>query len=189
MNLYRLDVINRRKIRFPSEKIAISEDMFFNIDFFCGANRVSAINEMGYCYFENILSISRKYDSGRLDRTVRFYEAVREKMAVYGLENRADLRLMRTFLMDIRVAIRMIIQSNCTRKEKYQNIRNILENEIVKNVLATYPIEMYIPAMRLLTKWMKDGNVRGVYWLMRFREYGKRQNWLKWLLKKIGIGR
>lgn len=189
MSLYRLDVINQGNIRFPSEKIAISEDMFFNLDFFCSANRVAVINEIGYCYFENLSSISRKYDFGRLDRTIRFYEAMKEKLVLYGLEDQATLRLMRTFLMDIRVAIRMIIQSDMEKKQKYREIQGILENGKVKTVLVAYPIETYIPAMRLLTKWMNDGNVKGVYWLMKFREYAKRQSWLKILLKQIGIGR
>ena len=188
MNLYRLDVIQERGLRFPSEKVAISEDLFFNIDFFCSVNRVSVINEMGYCYVENVSSISRKYDQGRLDRTISFYHAMYEKLKQYKLEDQVGYRLMRTFLMDIRVAVRMIIRSDMEKKKKFQNIQDILENEQVKAVLTTYPIETYIPAMRLLTKWMREGNVRGVYNLMRLREYAKKQNHLKILLKQVGIG-
>ena len=65
----------------------------------------------------------------------------------------------------------------------------MLKHQMVKDVLSTYPIDTYIPSMRLLMQLMRSGNVRGVYWLIRAREYARGTTWLKTLLKKIGIGR
>ena len=189
MNLYRMDVIRREKIRFPSERLAISEDLFFNIDFFCCANRVAVTDETGYFYYENQSSISRKYDSGRLERTVRFYNAMKTQVKKYGLENSVSYRVERTFLMDIRVLVRMIVLSDMTKEQKLREIRKVLVEKQVKSVLMSYPIETYIPAMRLLVKWMRDEKVRCVYWLMQVREYGRKQVWLKIMLKRVGIGK
>lgn len=189
MNLYRMEVIVRNNIRFRSEKEAVAEDMYFNIDFFCNANRIVAIDEVGYFYFENLSSISRKYDPKRFERTIRFYEIMKQQVLTYGLQDCVSFRIERTFLMKIRVALRLIVLSDLPRKEKYIAIQQILEHKLVKEVLACYPIETYIPAMRLLAMWMRSGNVAGVYGLIILREYAKKVTWLKSSLKKIGIGK
>lgn len=188
MILYRMHVITENNIRFPSEKVAISEDMFFNVAFFSNASRVSVIDEKGYYYFDNQASISRKYDTGRLKRTVRFYENMKCHLQKYGLEHDAAFRLERTFLMDIRVLLRMITLSDLSRREKYQEIKVVLDHALVQEVLNTYPLDTYVPAMRLLVKCMHRGNASGVYWLIMIREYAKGTTWLKVWLKRMSIG-
>lgn len=189
MNLYKLEVINQNNIRFRSEKEAVAEDMFFNVDFLCNANRVAAIDEIGYFYFENLASISRKYDSNRFERTICFYEMLKQQVLNYGLQDVAAFRVERTFLMKIRVALRLLVLSDSSRKEKYDGIQQILDHRLIKEVLSYYPINTYIPAMRLLAKLMRRGKVRGVYGLIVIREYAKRTTWLKAMLKHIGIGK
>lgn len=188
MNLYRMEVIRANHLRFRSEKVAVAEDMYFNIDFFCHANRITAVNETGYYYFENTASISRKYDPKRFDRTVNFYRTIQQQLAQYGLEDRVSHRAERSFLMKIRVAIRHIVLSDLPRRQKIQEIRQILNHDLVKEVLGRYPVEAYIPAMRTLTKAMRRGDAGFVYWLIQFREFAKGTTWLKAMLKKIGIG-
>ena len=189
MNLYRSDVIETNHIRFPSEKVAISEDLFFNVDFFSHASRVTAINEQGYFYFENMGSISRKYDSGRLERTVRFYEEMKICLERNRLEEVAGLRLTRTFLMDIRFLLRMVIASDMTRKEKLQEIQKVLENRQVRTAILNYPVDTYSPAMRLLTKMIYNRNAKGVYFLITMREHSRKKDKLKPIFRLMGIGR
>lgn len=189
MNLYRRDLISCSQLRFPSEKIAVSEDSFFNVDFLCNARRVAVMDEMGYFYFENMSSISRTYDSGRLERIVRFYENMREKIKKYGLEAEAAFRLERTFLMIIRASMSMIVRSPMKKKDKYRELRRVLEHQQVKAILKAYPIDTYSAAVRLLTKWMRAGNVTGVYWLIKIRQYSDNRIWLKRLMKRAGIGK
>lgn len=189
MSLYRMDVITRANIRFRSEREAIAEDMYFNVDFFCNADRVAAMDEVGYFYCENPTSTSKRYDPNRLKKTVRFYEILKEQVAQYHLEDKVALRIERTFLMKARFAIRLIVAADVEKKEKYGEIRKILRHDLVKQVLAAYPIDTYIPAMRMLKKLMKAGSVPGVYHLIKIRENAKGSSGLKRLLKKIGIGR
>jgi len=189
MNLYRMEVITGSNLRFRSEKIAVAEDLYFNIDFFMHARRITALNEIGYYYFENSRSISRKYDPRRFERTVNFYKTVQEQMSQYGLEDRVSHRAERSFLMKVRVAIRHIVLSDMPRKQKLREIQEILDHSLVKEVLFRYPIETYIPAMRLLSKWMRNGDAAGVYWLMKLRETAKKRTLLKVFLKRLGIGK
>ena len=189
MNLYRRDVIENNKLRIPSEKVAVSEDSFFNVDFFGIAKCVAVMDEMGYFYFENMSSISRTYDSGRLDRIARYYENMQEKLVQYGLEAEGAHRLERTFLMIVRSAMNMIVQSSMKKTHKHQELRRVLAHERVNAVLRSYPIDTYGLAMRFLATWMRSGNVRGIYWLIRIRACSKNKIWLKQLMNRIGIGK
>jgi hypothetical protein len=189
MNLYRMDVIRDNDLRFISERYAIAEDLYFNVDYFMHSRRIVSINEQGYYYFENQGSISRKYDPKRFERTLNYYEEVQKQVKQYDLADIIAYRVDRSFIMKVRVAIRHVVLSELTRKEKLSQIRRMLEADTVKKVLDSYPIDSLIPAMRLLTKWMRKEKVARVYWLMKLREYAKGVSWLKKSLKRIGIGK
>lgn len=189
MNLYRMSIIRKHNLRFISEKYAIAEDMHFNVDYLCHAGRVTAVNETGYCYFQNQTSISRKYDPNRIQRTFRFHQILHEKTAWYGIEERCAFRIDRSYLMKVRVAIRLITDSMLSKKEKMEQIRGLLEHEITRAVLQRYPIEKYQPAMRLLMWMMRREWVTGVYYLMKIRERMRGNRIFRFGLRLIGIGR
>lgn len=118
MNLYRMSVIKDCSLRFESERIAVAEDFLFNLDFFCCSHTVSVIKEVGYFYFENTSSISRKYDPKRFERTIRFYHVLRERISRYNLADIVENRAERTFLLKIRVALRLLVCADLLRREK-----------------------------------------------------------------------
>ena len=170
MNLYRMSVIKDNNIKFPSEKVAIAEDLFFNIDFFMFSQRIAALNEKGYFYYENSLSTSRKYDPKRFGRTLNFYYKLHEQVASHKLTDKISYRIDRSFLMKIRITIKHIVNSDMHNREKIKNIKLILKNELVKQVLNTYPVETFWGGMRLLVKLMRKENAVGVLCMIKFRE-------------------
>lgn len=189
MNLYRMDIIRKNNICFISERYAVAEDFYFNVDYFHFANRVVFTKEKGYFYFKNYESTCEKYNPKRFERTLNYYNVITQKVDSYGLKEKVENRIERSFLMKLRVAIRHIVLSDLKRKEKFRQIKEILENDTVKSVLNKYPIETYIPSMRLLAKKMRSQSVGSVYYLMKFREKGRRTSGLKTLLRWIGIGK
>jgi len=189
MNLYRMDIIRREKLRFESEKYAVAEDLYFNVDYLYHAKCVVATDEIGYCYFQNENSISRKYDRKRFGRTLNFYRVLSERIGRYALGDSAMRRAERSFLMKIRVAIRHIVISDMDRHQKIAEIREILNDSLVSSVLDSYPVETYIPAMRLLSVLMRAKCVRTVYLMMKFRETAKQYGALRRMIGKFGIGR
>lgn len=188
-NLYRADIISKNKIRFISERITVAEDLYFNIDFLCHASRVSVVDEANYFYFENHCSHTRSFDYRRIERTMNFYRTIRAKTNQYGLEDVCSDRIDRCFLTKVRVAIRLIVISDLPKRKKMQTIEGILKDKVTREVLERYPIRSYIPAMRLLTKMMRDGNISGVYFLVKMREGIGRKGIIKAALKTIGIGK
>lgn len=189
MNLYSMDIIRQNSLRFISERYAVAEDQYFNIDYFYYAKRIVAVNEYGYYYFENTASTSRKYNEKRFERTINYYHTINEQVQRYGLEDKVAYRADRSFLMKVRVAIRLIVLSDLKFGDKMREIRFILSNEVVTTCLKNYPIDAYIPSMRLLMKMMRSKNVLGIYILMFVREGAKQNRFFVRLLKLIGIGR
>lgn len=189
MSLYRMDLIKKHGIRFISERYAVAEDFFFNLDFLYHSKKAIFVKESGYFYCQNLESTCEKYNPKRFERTLNYYTTICEKVEQYGLKNRVAYRIERSFLMKLRVAIRHIVMSNLNLKDKLQRMREILENDIVNKVLNTYPIETYVPAMRLLAKKMRSKSILSVYCLMKFREMGRRKNVLKTFFRWIGIGK
>lgn len=188
-NLFRRSIIVSHQLKFPSERIAVGEDMFFNLRFVPFSKRIVVINESGYYYFENHLSTTRKYNPKRYERTINFYTSSYELVKEYGMEKKIAYRVDRTFLLKLRTAIRLVVVSDMTRKEKLEEIKRYLENETVVTVLANYPIDTFIPAMRFLYKLMRAKNTVGVYYLIKIREAAKGLKILKSLLKIMGIGK
>lgn len=189
MNLYKMQVIRENNIKFISERFAVSEDLYFNIDFLYNAKFVVATDNVGYFYFENQNSISRKFDKEFLEKIVNYFNYVNEQLDRYHLLDNSKFRVYRTYLMRVRVAIRQIIVSNMKFRDKIREIKKFLNNDITKLVLEEYPIERFIPSIRILVKMMKKSNVLGIYFLMKARLIAKNSAVLSGCLKKIGIGR
>lgn len=188
-NLYRRSVIQKHTLSFISERESVAEDLHFNVDFLYHSNCVTAVKETGYYYFANQQSITREYDPLRSQRTVNFYYSMKQKVEKYGIADQAIIHIDRCFLVKIRVAIRLIVLSNMTIQEKLWQIKMLLQEEVTIEILQRYPINRYIPAMRLLAYLMKMQNALAVYSLMMFRESIGRRGLVKKILKVAGIGR
>lgn len=171
MNLYRTSIINENNIRFTSEKEAVAEDQFFNIDFCMKSNRVAVAQVNDYFYYENPQSISRKYDPNRFTRTVNYYHLLWKKALTYEILELTSNRIKRSFLMKSRVAIRHIVLSDMDFGSKKIEIRRILNHELMERVLKEYPIHMYPVHMKMLMILMRGKWVYGVYCLIKIREY------------------
>lgn len=190
MSLYRMKPIAEYGIRYLDVRQVVGEDLFFNLDVYFRAQRIVVIDEVGYFYFENESSTSRKYDKKRFLRTLEFRNALEKRAECFGLEKEAKMRIERSFLMKVRVIIRLIVTaSDLSRSEKIQSIKDILWNETVHESLMQYPIQSYIPAIRMLAKLMRHRRALFVYYLMKFREGAKHNNVCVSLLRKFGIGK
>ena len=187
--LYRLDIVKQNNIRFPSERVAVGEDMFFNALYLYHSKCAVVINDCGYRYFENLKSTTRKYNPLRYERTLNFYTNARELVEKLGLQAEIGHRVERTFLLKLRTAIRLVVISDMPRREKIYEIGHYLNNPTVVAVLKNYPINSYVFAIRLLSKLMRSKNAAGVYYLTKLREAAKGQTLLKELLKFVGIGK
>lgn len=187
--MYKTDVIFDNKLWFISERDAISEDMFFNIDFLYHAKRAVCVTDCGHYYFKNLQSISRKYDPKGFARTLSYYSSISEKLENYGLSDESKLRVERTFLMMVRVSLKQIVNSDMKKKEKLSLIKSILSQKTIESVLCHYPIDTYMPFMSFFVKLMKKKRVRMVYFIINIRNIAGNQSLPKKILRAFGIGK
>lgn len=172
-NIYRMDLIQADNLRFISERYAISEDIYFSAEIYHRANSVVILNEVGYYYYENQSSLSKSYDPKMFERILKYYEVIKSQVAEYLLGDAVSFRIERTFLMKVRVAIRLAVISNLARQQKRQLVREMLCHPTVQSVFKTYPIHTHNMAMRALLKQMKKRNVTGVCGLIQLREMAR----------------
>ena len=135
MGLYSRKIIEENKIRFPSERQYISEDLIFDLDYFpkCRCVRISDIDYYYYC--ENGASLTLSYRPDRLEKNKILFREMESKCNEIGLD--ADERLFRSFLG----RARQCIYSECQNKSMPDALRSITEickDEQVRESLAGY---------------------------------------------------
>ena len=141
-SLYSMDIIRRYNISFPSEREFISEDVFFNTDYFLKSRRVAILNEAfyNYCLSEN--SLTTTYSENRFSRGVAFYIEHLKRLSQILPDkesfNLAKERVQRSFLASIRYCIIQICASY-KYKEARSLIAEICSNKILINALKEYP--------------------------------------------------
>lgn len=189
MNLYDMNIIRDFNLQFISEKYAVAEDIYFNIDYLYHTNAAIVTTEVGYFYFENAESISRKYNPERFARTINFYKEVNARVEKYGLVDKISYRLDRSYLTKIRVAIRHIVDSNLKFDQKINQIKIITSHQLTKTILKRYPVDTFAPPIQVFVRLMKLNCPVGVYCVMALREFAQKNDWTKRMLKTIGIER
>lgn len=135
--LYSMEIINKYKIRFPSERQFISEDMIFHIDYLAHSKRVQFVSDCLYYYRKNNgLSLTTVYNASRFDKEIILYKEVDRRLGTLLPENIYRLRLQRTFLGRVRSCI---MRATKQIEKPAQEIRKICENKTVQEVLKEYP--------------------------------------------------
>lgn len=169
MNLYSLELIKSNGINFPSEREAIAEDFFFNIDCFYCAEKVVTSDIISYFYFENTGSISRKYNAARFSRTIEFYHRLKNKIKNYNLENVVRYRAERGYIGKIRLAVKQVVASDLEFIDKIKTIKNMIKHEVTQEVLQIYPIRTYSKGLMIVAMLMKYKQALLLYFAMKLR--------------------
>lgn len=141
--LYKTELIKKHNLKFPSERVLISEDLVFNIDYMQFANGACTISQTDYCYRLNNASLTTSYRRDRYQASAYFYTQMEKKLCKLGYNKSVILRLKRMFFIYLRMSIAQETPalSKLTIKENIANIRNICNDLITRNVISEYPIK------------------------------------------------
>ncbi len=171
--LYRRELLERNSLRFVSERVLISEDILFNLDFFGCAERVAATQDASYCYCVNAGSLSKRYRADRFERNLEMYEAVRQRLLPMCSEQRFQQRLDRFLLSKARYCITQeVLYHDQVDKtsDLHGNVRAMLENKTLRSVLARYPWRRMPLPQGLFTFLMKRRLCLPMLWLVRWKQ-------------------
>ena len=139
--LYNLDIIKENEIYFKSERVYISEDIIFQIEYFEFVNRVGLVKEPLYKYRYNESSLSKKYRKDRFEKQKILYLKEKSMLEEKGwLNDELRNRLNRTFLMKTKACIKAEVVGNKeNKKTRQKNIKSILNDELLIKIIKEYP--------------------------------------------------
>lgn len=135
--IYSNELIKKNKIRFPSEREFMSEDISFHIDYLRNSRVVTYVSDCLYYYRVNNLSLSKSYDANRFERQKKLYSQILTKLSVFLSEDEYLEREQRRFLGGVRGRIIDIVQNE--KENKIEKIKYVNNDELVERVLKTYP--------------------------------------------------
>lgn len=140
--IYSLKQIRENNIKFVSERDYLSEDILFNLDYLAHSKNIGMMSECYYYYCYNEGSLTRSYRSDMNDRMDKLYITIKEKLQKEKLYDYAKLNLDRLYLLMVRDAIRSEFIRNSDTESRKLKLRNIFENEILADILTSYPYRL-----------------------------------------------
>ena len=148
--LYRVGLIRKHNLRFPSEREMLSEDLCFNIDYAQFANGACTISDCGYYYRETAGSLSRKYKPERMARCCDFYQKMKRRLLDFGYGQETVYRLDRMLFINARVCIRQAVQGmDASPARIIREIRAICGACVLQDAIAAHPIRQMNYAQRV----------------------------------------
>lgn len=156
-SIYSVDVIKRYKIKFPSERKLISEDIVYDKDYFFRAQKVAITNVVGYFYRFNPKSLSQKYDSEKFKKFCYLYKYLNNNIEWEKMDSTGKIRLQKKFIINVQACI---FQENHRLSKKnfrqrYLAIKRICEDNVVNKVFYRYPSSRLQIKPRIFVNFVK----------------------------------
>lgn len=162
--LYSMDIIRKHNIRFPSERVFISEDIVWDSEYYRYAQAVSVIGSTAYHYRITPGSLTQKYKPQMIDRICVLYNEMEKRVSA---DREKIIRLQRMFFVNLRVCIgqeKPLVSGN-TWSECRKNIVDIFNNSTVRRVIESYPIQAIQFKQRLFLLMVKYRMANCAVWL------------------------
>lgn len=140
--IYKRNWLNDYKLRFPSEREFISEDIIFHLDSLPKARRMKYLNKNVYYHIgDNPISLTHKFNPNRFKKIIILYNEEKRKLQDFEDPELFIARIQRTFLGNVRVCIKQIVceSYNNPKINAIKQINCIVNNAILTQVLRQYP--------------------------------------------------
>ncbi len=168
--LFDLNLIKRVGWRFVSEKEILSEDSYSLIALYQYINKVAVLDKAGYYYCHNNDSLSHVYREDRYKKIKEFYTKCVELQNRLGYCERVKERISRLYLGFCIEAIKQLITSDISKSDSKKNLKSIVLDETMREVLESLTYESYSFPIKIL------------FWAMR-----RKLCWMVYLLVKLQI--
>lgn len=142
--LYARDIINKYRVRFPSEREYISEDILFHFDYFIYAKNIAVVPHALYYYCENEVSLTQVYRADRFDKNKILYQKIVSELRNKKFNSEAKQYADRMLLARIRGIISQMIRQmkvagfQVMKKE----IKAIIQDELTQTIMIHYPVRL-----------------------------------------------
>jgi glycosyltransferase involved in cell wall biosynthesis len=140
--IYKRDIIKKAAITFPSERIYFNEDNLFNLSFIYNSKVITHVEKYFYHYRTNESSFTKTFNHKYFENKLNKYDYLQNFIINNNLENSYCERL------DIKICIETINLINyyinskaLSFKDKYKNIRLIINTPLISKALNNFDIK------------------------------------------------
>lgn len=166
---YDRNLIEKKHIRFVSERLLPSEDLIFNIDILANSNKVCILPQAFYNYRINQLSISQTINKNKFILFKNLYSHILNQCFNYNIEGDYPLRVQRMLIGYTRSYISKIISSTITSKEKKYIYSSICKDRIWEQIWKTYPLKKESLYHGIFSYAIRHNNYLMPYYLVKIR--------------------
>lgn len=163
--LFSNEIIQKNKIRFPSEREYISEDIIFDTEYYPLSQRVYMSSNCGYLYCDNEASLTNSYREDRFDKQVILNNELRRRAELLGIFDDVKRRLDNLLVSLARYSIKLEVAfSDVNGKSKAKrNIKRICNNSELMCVLSNYSQEGVRVFSRIVNWMIKKNYISMLY--------------------------
>ena len=137
--LYSMEIIKANTIRFPSERVLISEDIIWDSEYYRYSKLTAVIESTAYKYRITPGSLTQKYKPDKFEMICNLYNVLCEQV-----EDNLSMktRLQRQFFVNLRDCIHQEKQSVSKNSKKIyrDKVEKIINNATVEQISKEYPI-------------------------------------------------
>lgn len=174
--LYRLDLISKYNLEFPSERKLIWEDIVFNMEYLLVCNKVYISHKSLYNYCFNGESITHQYKPNKLELVMHMYNYMYEKIEQIKLPDEAKLRLQNNFIGHIRTCLKLeVYYAKQNGKDvTFNHINELCNHKDVQKLLNEYPITYYSFIQKIYSSCILKKKIHSLYFLTWIQNKRKR---------------
>ncbi len=145
--IYSMDIIREYNIEFPSERIFMSEDISFHVDYLNHCKKVVCIPDACYYYRINRNSLSLRYDANRFERIKQMHVMLYEKLLSYIDEERFRVIENGYFLSLCRGELAKAVKRDGWKSLNV--VRKITNDSQVREIISRFPYHKNLLGRRL----------------------------------------
>lgn len=156
-SLYSAEIIRASRLRFPSEREVVSEDIVFQAGFIPRTRKIVFIPDTLYYYCYNESSLTKTFLPRKFDRYITLYRLLLDMTA--SVPGSAE-RCSRLFIGYVRQHIRQLTGSSLPRAEKREHLQAVVGNPVWKEISRTYCPSCLPPYPRVVYRLILGRDVR-----------------------------
>lgn len=138
--LFSSSIIKENKLRFPSEREFISEDIIFDTDYYINSKKLFISRNTGYNYCDNDDSLTTRYNPLRYQLQKKLLAELKRRAYTLGIYDEVEQRLLNTFISIARYCIKLEQKNSCNIINGYGKIKIICEDDVLKQAFKNYRV-------------------------------------------------
>ena len=165
--LYSLNLINRIKWRFVSEREIISEDVYSLLSLFKHVEKVAVIPEAFYYYCSNESSLSRTYRADRFEKLRCFYNKTKALCESLEYDSEIIHRVSKPYLSFVISAMKQESVAPRSAKENRERIKAMVNDKTLQEVLIANKKDRVSLTRKILFFTIRNKMYRLCYLLLK----------------------